>query len=109
MIWLGMMMTTGVLFLLIFGGFWKYGISWKILNNTVYILLAVSLPSLIIFGLSLLWPIHIWKNQLPMRFNRKTRKVDFHLKGKTYVENRDELRAYRKIQHGCHCHGCAVT
>jgi len=35
-----------------------------------------------------------------MRFNRETRKVYFHLKGKTYVENWDELRAYLKIQHG---------
>jgi len=52
------------------------------------------------FGLSLLWPIHIWKNQLPMRFNRKTRKVYFHLKGNTYIEKWDELRAYLKIQHG---------
>jgi len=52
------------------------------------------------FGLSLFWPIHIWKNQLPMRFNRKTRKVYSHLKGKTYIEKWDELRAYLKIQHG---------
>jgi hypothetical protein len=98
MIWMGMMMTTGVLILLITGGFWKYGISWKILSNTIYILLTVSLPSCIFFGLSLLWPLHVWKTHLPLRFNRNTRKVYFHWKGKTYVENWDEIKAYLKVQ-----------
>jgi hypothetical protein len=98
MIWMGMMMTTGVLLLLIIGGYWKYGISWKILTNAGYILLTVSLPCCAIFGLSLLWPIHVWKTHLPLRFNRKTRKVYFHWKGKTYVENWDEIGIYTKAQ-----------
>jgi hypothetical protein len=98
MIWMGMMMTTGVLLLLIIGGLWKYGLNWKVLTNTVYMLLTVSLPSCAIFGLSLLWPIHIWKTHLPLRFNRQTRKVYFHWKGKTYVENWDAIRAYIKVQ-----------
>jgi hypothetical protein len=52
------------------------------------------------FGLSLLWPIHIWKTHLPLRFNRKTRKVYFHWKGKTYVEGWGEIKASLKVQHG---------
>ncbi len=58
----------------------------------------VIIPSAVFFGLSLLWPIHIWKTHLPLRFNRKTRKVYFHWKGKTYVEDWNKLGIYLKVQ-----------
>lgn len=38
--------------------------------------------------------------QLPLRFNRRTRKVYFNFKGKTYVENWDTIRAYLTTQSG---------
>jgi hypothetical protein len=105
MIWMGMMMTTGVLLLLIVGGLWKYGLSWKIVSNTIYILLTVSLPSCIIFSLSLLWPIHIWKNHYPIRFSRRTRKVYCHWNGKTYIEDWDTIKAYLQIKTDFNAHG----
>jgi hypothetical protein len=105
MIWMGMMMTTGVLLLLIVGGLWKYGLSWKIVSNTIYILLTVSLPSCIIFGLSLLWPIHVWKNHYPIRFSRKTHKVYCHWSGKTYIEDWDTIKAYLQTKLEFNAHG----
>jgi Family of unknown function (DUF6708) len=53
------------------------------------------------FGISLyVWPVRVWRTHLPLRFSRKTRKVYFHRKGKTYIEDWDSLRAYLKIQGG---------
>ena len=90
MIWLGMMIVLGSVTSFIDGN----------IKTGIPAFLGITAIAVVGFGLSLLWPIYIWKNQLPMRFNRKTRKVYFHLKGKTYVEEWDELRAYLKIQHG---------
>ncbi len=72
--------------------------SQMFLNGVFEAVFFVIIPSAIFFGLSLLWPIHIWKTHLPLRFNRQTRKVYFHWKGKTYVENWDVIRAYLKVQ-----------
>jgi hypothetical protein len=57
------------------------------------------------FGFSLLWPIHVWKTHLPLRFNRQTRKIYFHWRGKTYVENWDEINARLKVQFGVNAMG----
>lgn len=54
-----------------------------------------------IFFLSLYaWPVRVWRHQLPLRFNRKTRKVYFNFKGTTYIENWDTIRAYLTTQSG---------
>jgi hypothetical protein len=42
----------------------------------------------------------VWRNHIPIRFNRATRKVYFHWKGTTYIEDWDTLRAYFKMQVG---------
>ena len=46
------------------------------------------------------WPVRVWRNHIPIRFNRATRKVYFHWKGTTYIEDWDTLRAYFKMQVG---------
>ncbi len=50
------------------------------------------------FGLSLLPPLYIWRTHLPMRFNRKTRKVYFHHRGQVYITDWDNIRAYLSVQ-----------
>jgi hypothetical protein len=60
------------------------------------------------FSLSLLWPIHIWKTHLPLRFNRKIRKVYFYWKGKTYVEDWDKLRVSLKAQFNVNAMGAPI-
>jgi hypothetical protein len=50
------------------------------------------------FGLSLLFPIHIWKTHYPIRFSRKSRKVYCHWSGKTYIEDWDTIKAYIQIK-----------
>jgi hypothetical protein len=50
------------------------------------------------FGLSLLFPIHVWKTHYPIRFSRKTRKVYCHWYGKTYSEDWDTLKVYLQIK-----------
>jgi hypothetical protein len=87
MIWMGIFFSTPFLFMGIYTN--------DVLNGFLFFLFIGSF-----FGLSLLWPIHIWKTHLPLRFNRKTRKVYFNWKGKTYVEDWDEIKAYLKVQHG---------
>ncbi|MBT0964246.1 DUF6708 domain-containing protein [Denitromonas iodatirespirans] len=53
------------------------------------------------FFLSLyVWPVRVWRHQLPLRFNRKTRKVYLHFRGKTYITNWDTIRAYLTVQSG---------
>lgn len=53
------------------------------------------------FGITLyVWDIRVWRTHIPLRFSRKTRKVYFHWKGKTYIEDWDTLRAYLKVQFG---------
>ncbi len=53
------------------------------------------------FGISLyVWPVRVWRTHLPLRFNRKTRKVYWHWKGTTYIENWDTIRAYLDVQSG---------
>jgi hypothetical protein len=46
------------------------------------------------------WPVRVWRNHIPIRFNRANRKVYFHWKGTTYIEDWDTLRAYFKMQVG---------
>jgi hypothetical protein len=65
----------------------------------------VIIPSAFFFGLSLLWPIHVWKTHLPLRFNRQTRKIYFHWKGKTHVEKWDDVNAQLKVQFGVNAMG----
>ena len=63
--------------------------------------LLVAAVAIFGFGISLyVWPVRVWRTHLPLRFSRKTRKVYFHWKGKTYIEDWDNLRAYLKIQSG---------
>ncbi len=50
------------------------------------------------FGLSLLFPIHIWKTHYPIRFSRKTRKVYCHFNNKIYIEDWDGIKAYFQIK-----------
>jgi hypothetical protein len=85
MIWMGIFFSGPFLFIGIY--------THDVINGFLFFLFIGSL-----FGLSLLWPIHVWKTHLPLRFNRKTRKVYFHWKGKTYVEEWDKLGAYLKAQ-----------
>jgi len=87
MIWMGVFFSTPFLLVGIY--------TRDVLGGFFFFLLVGGF-----FGLSLLWPVHVWKNQLPLRFNRKNRKVYFHWRGKTYVEKWDELRVYLKIQGG---------
>lgn len=68
----------------------------QILDGVLYFALIGGL-----FGISLyVWPIRVWRNHIPIRFNRATRKVHFHWKGTTYIEDWDTLRAYFKMQVG---------
>jgi hypothetical protein len=78
------------------------------LNGLFEAIYFVIIPSVIFFGLSLLWPIHIWKTHLPLRFNRKTRKVYFHWKGKTYVEDWHEIKVSLKAQFGMNAMGAPI-
>ncbi len=91
MIWMGMMCVVIALITSI--------VSENHLETLRTGLIAASI-AVVGFGLSLLWPIHVWKSHLPLRFNRKTRKIYFHWQGKTHVENWDELKAQLKVQFG---------
>jgi hypothetical protein len=63
--------------------------------------LSFASVSIVALGISLyVWPIRVWRNHIPIRFNRATRKVYFHWKGTTYIEDWDTLRAYFKMQVG---------
>jgi hypothetical protein len=57
------------------------------------------------FGVSLLWPIHVWKNHYPIRFSRKTHKVYCHWSGKTYIEDWDTIKAYLQTKLEFNAHG----
>lgn len=46
------------------------------------------------FGVSLLFPIHVWKTHYPIRFSRKTRKVYCYFNNKIYIEDWDTIRVY---------------
>jgi hypothetical protein len=96
MIWMGMMLIVLGAFTSFYDGNIETGIP---------AFLGITAIAVIGFGLSLLWPIHIWKTHLPLRFNRQTRKVYFHWKGKTYVEDWDKLGAYIKVQRGVNAMG----
>jgi len=63
------------------------------LDGLLYFLLVGG-----VFGLSLLWPIHVWKTHYPIRFSRKTRKVYCHWYGKTYIEDWDTIKAYIQVK-----------
>jgi hypothetical protein len=63
--------------------------------------LSFASVSIVALGISLyVWPVRVWRNHIPIRFNRATRKVYFHWKGTTYIEDWDTLRAYFKMQAG---------
>lgn len=100
MIWMAMMMSVGVMgALLIFEI--RYFSTWQaMVRNMAFIFCTVSLPSLVAFGLSLLWPIYVWRNQRPLRFCRCARKIYFHYRGRTYVSDWDGVRAYLTVQRG---------
>jgi hypothetical protein len=85
MIWMGIFFSGPFMFIGIY--------THDVINGFLFFLFIGSF-----FAFSLLWPLHVWKTHLPLRFNRKTRKVYFHWKGKTYVENWDEVKAYLKVQ-----------
>lgn len=44
--------------------------------------------------------IYSWRKDVPMRFNRHTRKVYFQHRGKLYTSNWDGIRAYLNVQPG---------
>ncbi len=89
MIWMGMMTVVLGIPMSFYDGDLVTGIP------TFLGLCAVGLGG---FGLSLLWPIHVWKKIYPIRFSRKTRKVYCYWYGKTYSEDWDSINAYLKIQ-----------
>jgi hypothetical protein len=73
----------------------------KFTNGVFELVFFVGMPTFIFFAVSLyVWPIRVWRNHIPIRFNRATRKVYFHWKGTTYIEDWDTLRAYFKMQAG---------
>jgi hypothetical protein len=89
MIWMGMMSVVLAFPMSFYDGNLETGIP-------AY--LTVCSLSVVGFGLSLLWPIQVWKKKYPIRFSRKTRKVYCRWFGKTYSEDWDTIRAYLKIQ-----------
>jgi hypothetical protein len=110
MIWMIFFVIVGCIFISIYILYKKdFDTSNVVFQQAIYeVLFFVVIPSTIIFSLSLLWPIHVWKTHLPLRFSRKTRKVYFHLKGKTYVEEWDEIKASLKVQHGINAMGAPL-
>lgn len=46
-----------------------------------------------IFAIGLIYLIHVWRTHLPVRFNRKTREVSVHRRGKTYTCDWDDIKA----------------
>jgi hypothetical protein len=64
------------------------------LNGLYEAVFYVIVPCTIGFGLSLLFPIHVWKTHYPIRFSRKTRKVYCHFNNKIYIEDWDTIRVY---------------
>jgi hypothetical protein len=92
MIWLTMMSLVLSIPMCFFDGDIAKGLP-------AYLSLCGSL--IILFGISLyVWPVRVWRNHIPIRFNRVNRKVYFHWKGTTYIEDWDTLRAYFKMQVG---------
>jgi hypothetical protein len=89
MIWMGMMTVVLGIPMSFYDGNLVKGIP------TFLGLCAVGLGG---FGLSLLFPIHVWKTHYPIRFSRKTRKVYCHWSGKTYIEDWDSIKAYFQIK-----------
>jgi len=79
-----------------------YGLlSSQSLQQLSELIIFLYAPSILFFGISLyVWPVRVWRNHIPIRFNRGTRKVYFHWKGTTYIEDWDTLRAYFKMQVG---------
>lgn len=65
-------------------------------------LLGAGMGLLIAGGFSpvILGFIYSWRNEVPMRFNRNTRKVYFQHRGRLYTSDWDSIRAYLKVQHG---------
>lgn len=60
--------------------------------------LLLIVATVIVFALSLIYPIHVLRTHLPLRFSRKTRKVYFYHKGKTYISEWDTIRASLEVQ-----------
>ncbi len=72
---------------------------------------AAAISALLIiavFGVSLLWPIQVWRGQRPVRFCRKDRKVYLHQYRKTYIADWNQIRAYLKVQRGVTAQGVPV-
>lgn len=73
----------------------------KLKKGIFELIFFVIVPCNLFFGISLyVWPVRVWRHQLPLRFNRKTRKVYLHFRGKTYIEDWDTIRAYLTVQSG---------
>jgi hypothetical protein len=85
MIWMGMMTVVLGIPMSFYDGNLVKGIP------TFLGLCAVGIGG---FGLSLLFPIHVWKTHYPIRFSRKTRKVYSHFNNKIYIEDWDTIRVY---------------
>jgi len=96
MIWIAMMGIVLDLFILVIYG-QKYGAA-----------AIAALLTIVVFGVSLLWPIQVWRGQRPVRFCRKDRKVYLHHYRKTYVADWDRIRAYLKVQHGVTAQGVPI-
>lgn len=61
-------------------------------------ILWISVLSDIIIWLTTLYLIRIWRTHIPLRFNRKTRKIYFHHWGKTFISDWDNIRAYLRVK-----------
>ena len=90
LIWGTMMCAVLVAGVAVFGGEPLAALS----GGVPFLLIAASG-----FGATLyIWPLRVWRTHLPLRFNRKNRKVYFHWKGETYIEDWDTLQIQFKEQ-----------
>ena len=103
MIWMILFVIVGGTLLWLYAGIrGDYGLlSSQSLQQLSELIIFLYAPSILFFSISLyVWPVRVWRNHIPIRFNRATRKVYFHWKGTTYIEDWDTLRAYFKMQVG---------
>jgi hypothetical protein len=103
MIWMILFVIVGGTLLWLYAGIrGDYGLlSSQSLQQLSELIIFLYAPSILFFGISLyVWPVRVWRNHIPIRFNRATRKVYFHWQGTTYIEDWDTLRAYFKMQAG---------
>ena len=100
LIWMTMMCWVLVLSIALFSGR-----PWVSLSAGTPLIISAT----VFFGATLyIWPLRVWRTHLPIRFNRRNRKVYLHWKGKTYIEDWDSLRVYLSIQGGVTATGAPV-